>query len=80
MKSTIRYEHIAHFRTSHEIHGTEKEILIALHGYGQLAEFFLKKFEPLFNERQVNSSSGSNKLFLSPRFYGKSWCQLDDKT
>jgi predicted esterase len=65
MKSTIRYEHMAHFRTSHVIHGGEKEILIALHGYGQLAEFFLRKFEPLFNEdRLIVVPEATNYYYL----------------
>jgi predicted esterase len=41
-----------------------EEIWVVLHGYGQLAEFFLQKFEPLFEP---------NRLFVAPqgihRFY-----------
>jgi hypothetical protein len=53
MKSSIRYQHIAHYSTSHVINRDEKEIIIALHGYGQLAEFFIKKFEPLYREDRL---------------------------
>jgi predicted esterase len=31
----------------------EKEIIFALHGYGQLSEFFLRKFSPLFREDRI---------------------------
>jgi predicted esterase len=71
MKSTIRYEHIAHFRTSHEIHGTEKEILIALHGYGQLAEFFLKKLEPLFNQDRLIVVPEATNCYYLQGFTGR---------
>jgi predicted esterase len=38
---------------SHFPNRTESEIIIALHGYGQLAEYFLKKFEPIFREDRL---------------------------
>lgn len=53
MKYSFKYQHIAHYRTSHVVNRNEKEILIALHGYGQLSEYFLKKFEPIFNEERL---------------------------
>jgi predicted esterase len=53
MKSSIRYQHIAHYSTSHVVNRGEKEIIFALHGYGQLAEFFIKKFEPLYREDRL---------------------------
>ena len=57
MKASIRYEHQAHYYTSHLVNRKEKEIWVVLHGYGQLANFFLKKFEPVFSE---------DILFLAP--------------
>ena len=53
MKNSIRYEHQAHFRISHLVKRSEKEILFALHGYGQLSEFFLKKLRPIFHEERL---------------------------
>lgn len=53
MKNSIKYEHIAHYRTSHVVNRQEKEIIFALHGYGQLSEFFLKKLSSLFSEDRL---------------------------
>jgi predicted esterase len=65
MKSAIKYEHLAHFRTSQEVNCKEKEILIALHGYGQLSEFFLRKLTPLFlKERLIVVPEATNYYYL----------------
>lgn len=53
MKYNFKYQHTAHYRTSHVVNRNEKEILFALHGYGQLSEYFLKKLEPIFNEERL---------------------------
>jgi predicted esterase len=53
MKSSITYRHRGHYSMSHLPNRTEKEIIFALHGYGQLAEYFLKKFEPIFHENRL---------------------------
>ena len=65
MKSTIRYEQTGFFRTSHVVNRTEKEILIALHGYGQLSEFFMLKLQPLFtDDRLVVVPEATNYSYL----------------
>ena len=53
MKASVTYRHRGHYSMSHLPNRDEKEILIAFHGYGQLAEYFLKKFEPLFREDRL---------------------------
>lgn len=53
MKASVTYRHRGHYRMSHLPTRKESEIIIALHGYGQLAEFFLKKLEPLFREDRL---------------------------
>jgi hypothetical protein len=53
MKYTFKYQHTAHYRTSHVVNRNEKEILIALHGYGQLSEYFLRKLHPIFREERL---------------------------
>ncbi|MCH6234605.1 alpha/beta hydrolase [Cognataquiflexum rubidum] len=53
MKASVTYRHRGHYSMSHLPNRDEKEIIIALHGYGQLAEYFLKKFEPLFREDRL---------------------------
>ncbi|GAB2624636.1 alpha/beta hydrolase [Belliella aquatica] len=53
MKFEISYEHTAQYHLSHSLTGKEKEIWILFHGYGQLAEFFLRKFNSLFSEERL---------------------------
>lgn len=53
MKASVTYRHRGHYSMSHLPNRDEKEILIAFHGYGQLAEYFLKKFEPIFREDRL---------------------------
>lgn len=50
MKTSVRYEHQAHYYTSHLVNRKEKQIWVLLHGYGQLATYFLKKFEPFYSD------------------------------
>ena len=57
MKKSIRFEYEAHYSLSHEPTFEEKEIWLVLHGYGQLAEFFVRKF---------NRFSSSDRLFIAP--------------
>lgn len=57
MKRTISFPYEAHFSLSHEPSGLEKELWIVFHGYGQLAEFFLRKFQ---------SFDSPERLFLAP--------------
>lgn len=71
MKSSIRYQHIAHYSTSHVINRDEKEIIIALHGYGQLAEFFIKKFEPLYREDRLIVVPEATNYAYAKGFSGK---------
>ncbi|WP_373521550.1 alpha/beta hydrolase [Aquiflexum sp.] len=65
MKYNFKYQHTAHYRTSHVVNRNEKEILIALHGYGQLSEYFLKKLEPIFrDDRLIVVPEATNYAYL----------------
>lgn len=65
MKSSIKFEYSAHYRTSHVVNRQEKEIFIALHGYGQLSEFFLRKLQPVFYEdRLIIVPEATNYAYL----------------
>jgi predicted esterase len=65
MKSKVTYEHDAFFRTSHVVNKTEKEIVIALHGYGQLSEFFMNKLQSLFHkDRLIVVPEATNYTYL----------------
>lgn len=60
----VSYTQQNHFLTSHSPSGSEKEIWLILHGYGQLAEFFLRKFRPFFDP---------SLLFVAPEGINRSY-------
>ncbi|MEB2780832.1 alpha/beta hydrolase [Algoriphagus sp. C2-6-M1] len=57
MKKNIIFPYQAQYSVSHEPTFQEKEIWLLLHGYGQLAEFFLKKFQGF---------DSPDRLFIAP--------------
>lgn len=65
MKQTIRFEYEAHYHLSQEPTFAEKEVWLVMHGYGQLAEFFVRKFKPFFSpERLFVAPEGTNYNYL----------------
>lgn len=81
-KNTIQIQKTARYFTLGDIRDSVKEVWIVCHGYGQLAEFFVRKFEIL---------SGPETLIVAPeaphRFYlqgfsgrvGASWMTKTDR-
>ncbi|WPR74472.1 alpha/beta hydrolase [Algoriphagus sp. NG3] len=57
MKKSISFQYQAQYSVSHEPTFEEKELWLLLHGYGQLAEFFLRKFQGF---------DTSHRLFVAP--------------
>ena len=57
MKKRIQFLYEANYSISHNPTFEEKEIWLVLHGYGQLAEYFIRKF-------QVFDSP--SRLFVAP--------------
>lgn len=57
LKKKIKVTYEAEYCLSHEPTFDESEIWVVFHGYGQLAEFFIRKFTPFDSE---------NRLFLAP--------------
>ena len=65
MKKSLLFSYEAQYSQSHEPTGLEKEIWIVFHGYGQLAEFFIRKFLPLDSaERLIIAPEGTNYAYL----------------
>lgn len=63
----------------YEIQELEHEhLVIALHGYGQLAKFFLRKFQGLQSSCRVLAPEGPHR-FLFARLKRTSGRQLDDQ-
>ena len=54
---------------------TEKKMIIALHGYGQLAKYFIRKFEALSSEYLIVCPEGPHRFYLkgSSGRVGASW-------
>ena len=66
MKKSLQFPYEAPYFLSHEPTGKEQEVWIVLHGYGQLAAFFIRKFIPF---------SSPNRLFIAPEDTNHSYLQ-----
>jgi predicted esterase len=65
VKQSIRFEYESHYFLSQEPTFEEKEIWLVVHGYGQLAEFFLRKFKSFFtHDRLFIAPEGTNYNYL----------------
>lgn len=65
MKQAIRFDYEAHYHLSQEPTFGEQELWLVMHGYGQLAEFFVRKFKPFFSpERLFVAPEGTNYNYL----------------
>ncbi|TDQ17409.1 putative esterase [Algoriphagus boseongensis] len=71
MKKSIHFSYEAHYSISHESSGNESEIWIVFHGYGQLSEFFIRKFLPFDSgDRLIIAPEGTNYGYLK-EFQGR---------
>ena len=62
---SIKVEKTAHYYSLGALNKNTKELWIVCHGYGQLASFFLKKFENIESEnRFIVAPEGFNKFYL----------------
>lgn len=65
MKASIQFPYEAHYSLSQTPTFDEKEIWLVLHGYGQLAEYFVRKFKTVFTpERLFIAPEGTNYNYL----------------
>ncbi|MEN2283313.1 alpha/beta hydrolase [Algoriphagus sp. SE2] len=67
MKKHIQFQFEASYSISHEPNFSESEVWILFHGYGQLAEYFIRKFLPFDSE---------DRIFLVPE--GTNYSYLKD--
>lgn len=71
MKKLVDFTYQAHYSVSHEPNFHEKEVWIVFHGYGQLAEFFIRKFLPYDSpDRLIIAPEGTNYSYLNG-FHGR---------
>ena len=83
MKHEIKINKTAVYHTLGEVK-TAKKIWIVLHGYGYLAEFFIKKFNPVLNDRTaIIAPEGLSKFYLNgvgvDGRMGASWLTKDNR-
>jgi predicted esterase len=65
VKKSIEFQYEAPYFLSHEPTGKEQEVWIVLHGYGQLAAFFIRKFIPFASEERLFiAPEGTNHSYL----------------
>ncbi len=61
----IKVERTAHYHSLGKLDVQTQEIWVVCHGYGQLAEFFIKKFKALdAKHRYIVAPEGFNKFYL----------------
>ncbi len=66
MKKLVEFRYQAHYSVSHEPNFHEKQVWIVFHGYGQLAEFFLRKFLSYDSpDRLIIAPEGTNYSYLN---------------
>jgi len=71
VKKSICFSYEAQYCISHELSGKEKDLWLVFHGYGQLAEFFIRKFLPFDSpNRVILAPEGTNYGYLK-EFQGR---------
>ena len=83
MQKKITVNKTAFYNTLGEVK-TAKTIWIVLHGYGYLAKYFIKKFNPILNDNTaIIAPEGLSKFYLNGVGYdgkiGASWMTKDNR-
>lgn len=61
-----RFDFQARYFTAGSLTSTTRQVWIVLHGYGQLAQYFLRKFEPLIQQQiYFIAPEGLSRFYLS---------------
>jgi predicted esterase len=71
MRNTVNFQFQATFHQSHEITDQTKEIWFVLHGYGQLPQYFIRKFKELSSTERVFIAPGGLSRFYLEGFNGR---------
>lgn len=72
----VKVERTARYRTMGELSPKTKTIWFALHGYGQLAKFFIRKFNGIVDEETfIVAPEGISRFYLDAKYdrIGASW-------
>ncbi len=71
MRYTITFPHEAVFYQSSTVTSQTKEIWFVLHGYGQLPQYFIRKFRAIENDNRVIIAPGGLSRFYLDGFSGR---------
>jgi predicted esterase len=71
MRKTIHFQHKAVYYQSESISPSIKEIWFVLHGYGQLPQYFIRKFKHISNEERLIIAPGGLSRFYLEGFSGR---------
>jgi len=77
----INFQFKARYFTAGKLTPNTKCIWLVFHGYGQLAEYFIRKFEELGNDHFVIAPEGLSRYYLSDNSgrVGASWMTKEDR-
>ena len=82
MQKYLSFEHKAAYHTLNEKTSTTKRVWIVFHGYGQLAEYFIKKFKVLNPKTNFIIAPQGLSKFYREGFTGRvgaSWMTKEDR-
>ncbi|WP_420575350.1 alpha/beta hydrolase [Ekhidna sp.] len=82
MQNHIKFSTKASYYTLNELTDKTERIWLVFHGYGQLAEYFIKKFEGLDPEKNfIIAPQGLSKYYLDGVYgrVGASWMTKEDR-
>lgn len=71
MRNTVSFSHKAVFYQSSVISDQTKEVWFVLHGYGQLPQYFIRKFKAISNDSRVIVAPGGLSRFYLDGFSGR---------
>ncbi|WP_375578369.1 phospholipase [Marivirga tractuosa] len=71
MRKTVDFQQKAVFYQSEPISSATKEIWFVLHGYGQLPQYFIRKFNSISNKNRVIIAPGGLSRFYLEGFSGR---------
>lgn len=71
MRNTVSFSHKAVFYQSSMVTSQTKEIWFVLHGYGQLPQYFIRKFKAISNDDRVIIAPGGLSRFYLDGFSGR---------
>ncbi|WNB17299.1 alpha/beta hydrolase [Marivirga arenosa] len=82
MRQTVSFQHKAVYYQTGEITDHTKELWFVLHGYGQLPQYFIRKFKDIETEKRVIIAPGGLSKFYLEGFYGRvgsSWMTKEER-